>query len=162
MTTHVFKDDLKRGNVGENLLLDTYSFFKFDGCNAHDVIDTRDGKTVEIKTDFYDMYKTENFFMEKWSNDIDFKLGGPYRTEEYKTDIYLYQFIKNKIIFWFDDVSKLVNTIDEHVKKHNLRPISVKNRGYNTLGYKIPRTAVMDLFEIKKLGEALPEPNDGN
>jgi len=152
---HKFKDSLVLGDRGEKLLLDTYSYLKPANCDAHDVVDTRYNSTVEIKTDYYPMSKTPNFFIEKYSDDYKFKAGGLDRAAIHKTDIFLYQFINDKTIFWFDDIPKALVIVDKFVREHNLQLIKIPNKGYNTLGYKIPRYILSDVFKEIKLGDEL-------
>lgn len=158
MTTHYFNDDVKRGDKGENKLLNAYSFLEKDSTDGHDMLDNRNDPpiTVEVKTDFYDMEETPNFFMERYSDDKKFKLGGPWRSANHNTDIFLYQFINNNKVFWFSDIPELVRCLDEYVSKNNPEVMRIKNARYYTLGFKIPREAVSHLYKELEFGEDLP------
>jgi len=99
----------------------------------------KDGKSVELKTDDYDMSATENFFMEVSSHG---KLGGPYRAKQDNVDFFVYYFIKNKTFFWFN-TNILCLKLDELILERNDKVKSIQNRGGNNTwtaqGYAIPR-----------------------
>lgn len=154
---HDFQTENRKGKKGEIRLLKKYPFLLFKPCIGWDVIDTRVIKTVEIKTDFFDMYKTPNFFMERFSNDITNKPGGPWRSMVYGADVFLYQFWDSESIFLFHDVIELVRILDTYIAQNNLEISIVPNPTYNTKGFKIPRKVLAPLYKEIKLGEYLPE-----
>src|SRR5579864_9364737 len=102
------------------------------------------GKTVELKTDSYDMERTPNFFMEQFTvSGNKTSLGGPWRTKEHAVDFFVYYFVKNKVFYWFCPIS-LSEFLDKYVKDNNLKMISIPNKDnrggyYEAQGYKIPR-----------------------
>lgn len=153
---HDFETENEKGMAGEQELYCLYPYLKDDSCIGWDRIDTRTNKTVEIKTDYWSMKNTQNFFMERYSNNISYKPGGPYRALIYGTDIFLYQFIKNKKIFWFDDVVELIRALDMYVIRYNPKLSPVKNNNYITLGYKIPREVLAHLYIELNYGDELP------
>jgi len=159
MYKHDFNKSVILGDAGERKLIETYSYLKSDSTDGHDMLDCRDGSstsTIEVKTDFYDMNRTPNFFMERYSDDKTFKLGGPWRSESHNTDVFLYQFITNLKMFWFGDIPALVAELDSYISKNNPRIVEVPNIRHTTLGYKIPRHVVADLYIELDFGDILP------
>lgn len=98
------------------------------------------GKTVELKTDTYDMDKTPNFFMEMFGNTYDGKIGGPWRAMQDSVNFFVYYFPKNKTFFWFDTV-RLCKLLDQLVAA-GLQPKEILNKGWKAMGYAVPRSAV--------------------
>ena len=148
-----FDDQLQIGDTGESDFVKVYeklepkkstSDFKFDFL-------LNNGKTIELKTDSYDMRKTPNFFMEQFTVSGKRKiLGGPWRSKEHKVDYFVYYFIKNKIFFWFSPID-LCEFLDKFIEENDLTPISIPNRDnnggyYEALGFKIPRDSVKSVL----------------
>lgn len=160
-TTHEFEKSKLVGDLGEQLILATYkSDLEFAGGIINDFL-IRDGRYLELKTDTYDMSRTPNFFMERYSDDKTFKNGGPWYADEKKSDVFLYFFTQNRRLFWFEDVPALISRIEEVAIKQSLQLCEIANkgrwgRGYNTLGYKIPRKDLSHLYEEITLGDRLP------
>lgn len=155
--TFQFNRQEKKGKVGESRILKAWpeQFEWFDG-NEYDLIFKPD-KSVEVKTETnYSLESTPNFFMEKYSDDIKFKLGGPWRAEKDNIDVFISYFIQNGILFWFDDMEKLVECCEEGIKEFKIREVYVKNRGYNTIGYPIRRYWFKDLYKEIEIGSPLP------
>lgn len=137
------------GKEGEALLRDHYHagpLKKLAEKNATADFLTQDNLTVEIKTDTYPMARTENFFMEFYSDEKKKTLGGPWRSFDRGTDILIYLFVTDKVYFEFRDLQKLVFRLDDIIKKKKLKPQGILNQGYVTVGYKVPRELVKDLF----------------
>lgn len=103
-----------------------------------------DGKTVELKTDTYDMGQTGNFFMELFGNASEGKMGGPWRAMQDGVDFFVYYFPKNRTFFWFRTV-ELCSRLDALVAQMGLKPKEIKNRTWSTLGYTIPREMLVDI-----------------
>lgn len=158
MRTHYFHEDLKRGEYGENLLLNRYPYLTKDSTEGHDMIDTRGDLpvTIEVKTDSHDMDRFPNFFMEIFSDNKSLKLGGPWRSADHNTDVFLYHFKNNFRIFWFDNIPLLVTEIEIYMAKYRPEEIKIKNAGYKTLGYKIPRHALAGVYTELNFGDPLP------
>lgn len=154
---HTFKEENKKGTKGEDRLLQYYPFLINKSCDGWDHIDTRVNKTIEVKTDFYDMNRTPNFFMERYSNDSTSKPGGPWRSMIYGADIFLYQFWSSETLFLFYDIAELIETLDAYIVENNLEMSFIKNKNYWTRGYKIPRTVLSHLYKKIRLGEPLPK-----
>lgn len=133
-----FKDDLKRGHGGEHRFYNRFagSVTHLDGRNADFEIN-KTGETVELKTDYYDMNKTPNFFMERYS--FDDRDGGPWQSLAKSISYYIYTFDKCGTIFVFN-TAQLVRRLNRICKKHVLA--NVPNSGYTTRGYRIPRESL--------------------
>jgi hypothetical protein len=148
-----FDDQLKIGNNGETDFMRIYEKLEPKKSLDNFRIDflLNNGKTIELKTDNYDMNKTPNFFMEQYTvsgNKSD--LGGPWRSKEHNVDYFVYYFIKNKVFFWFDPVS-LCECLDKFIRENELKQISIpnvdKNGGcYKALGFKIPRDSLKSVL----------------
>lgn len=116
------------------MFLDFYSgSTKTDGI-VYDLLWS--GKSIELKTDTYSMSSTENFFMEKYSNDKDYALGGPFRAAKDCVDYFCYLFINDRMIFWFEPLP-LVNFLETYIIGQ--KPKEIKNVKWTTIGYTVPR-----------------------
>ena len=144
-----FEDQLRIGDVGEADFLRVYAKMRPVKSVDDFRIDftLKDGKTVELKTDSYDMGNTPNFFMEKSTVSGDkTTAGGPWRSREHKIDYFVYYFVKNKVFFWFRP-KELVKVLDKVIAKRKLREMIIQNKNtrggyYEARGYKIPRESV--------------------
>lgn len=155
MSGRVFNfDDQKRiGDIGEADFLKVYSTLlpkqSVDDFRVDFILG--DNRTVELKTDSYDMAKTPNFFMEQFTmSGANSNLGGPWRSKEHKIDFFIYYFVKNKVFFWFSPVT-LCELLDKYISENSLRPISIPNRDrrggyYEAIGFKIPRDSVKSVL----------------
>lgn len=152
--TFDFKEQLKVGAKGEDLFLALYpKAEKTDGIK-HDFI--LNGKTIELKTDSYDMETTKNFFMEhisdikglkdsdgKLGRENGVKMGGPWRALEDGVDYFVYLFQKQKKCFWFKP-KPLVEFLNEHIKTLGYKVI--RNKGWSSRGYAVEREKVAHLY----------------
>ena len=154
--TYEFQQSLKLGDAGEESFHKAYPHLIYDSCEGHDFVDEGTGKTIELKTDFWSMSKTQNFFMEMYSDDINYKLGGPFRSQVHGTDVFAYYFISEGVVFWFDNIEKLTQRIHKYVNHYYISMKTIPNRRYNTLGYAIPRLEFFDLYKEFKIGDPLP------
>lgn len=152
-----FNEQERRGKEGELDIIKAWpNLFKWSDVNEYDLIYTANNKTVEVKTEVgYTLKKTQNFFMEKYSNNITYKYGGPWRARKDNVDIFISYFIQDKTLFWFDDVKSLVNKCEEGIREYNLSPRYIKNKGYYTVGFPIKRHWFKALFRVIKLGEKI-------
>lgn len=124
-----FDDQLKVGDAGESDFAEVYEKLepKKNLIDARIDFNLNNGKTIELKTDRYDMRRTPNFFMEQFTVSGKRKiLGGPWRSKEHKIDYFVYYFIKNKVFFWFSPID-LCDFLDEFIEENQLTPISIPN-----------------------------------
>lgn len=144
-----FDDQSRIGDIGESTFVRVYGELGPKKSEEDRRIDffLSDGKTVELKTDSYDMEKTPNFFMEQLTvTGNTSNLGGPWRAKEHNIDYFVYYFLKNGVFFWFTPVT-LCEFLDKYIEEHKLRPITIPNKDrrggyYEALGFKIPRDSV--------------------
>jgi hypothetical protein len=157
-----FKDQMCVGDRGEAEFIKIYK----KKLNPVKSVDDRkidftlnNGYTVELKTDSYSMEKTKNFFMEKNTVLPDGKdiPGGPWRSLKHKVDRFVYYYITEKSLFWFDP-KVLCDFLDNYIKENKLKPIPIPNKDstgkpFHSYGYKIPRSVITEakicLFEDK-------------
>lgn len=145
---HSFKESLIRGNNSEAVWMTTflkkypeYALLKTDGRSHDFVIVSPFGEfTLELKSDSFDMTKTENMFIERWSSVEGRKPGGPWQSQLKGVDLFCYYFTKQRIMLTAN-VNKLILALDElDLKEKDLIPIL--NKGYTTMGWKVPRKAL--------------------
>ena len=145
---HNFKTSLKRGQKGEAEFFELFAdkVTRTEGY-IEDFIINRTGKTLDLKTDFYDMGKTDNFFMEAFSYGEE--LGGAWQALKKNVDYYIYFFPSHMEFFVFK-TSALVKKLNIICKDQYL--INVFNTSHVTRGYKVPREALesirLDLKDI--------------
>lgn len=142
-----FKKQLLVGDRGEELFLQYYpNPVEVYPGREYDFTCKKTGAKIELKTDTYNMDKTPNFFLERYS-DINRKTpGGPWRSYEDKVDIFCYYFVRHNIWFQFNNLELLIERLNILTKKKGL--IYVKNQGWVTGGYTVPRDKLDDLFDV--------------
>jgi hypothetical protein len=145
---------LKKGKAAEKLFMQRYGegcFERTDGRKGDFRIKWSQVK-VELKSDFYK--DTPNLFMERWSvaptSDKPGKPGGPWQSLENGTKYYVYWLVESDEMFVFD-VEELVKGLEPQLSK--LRQITVRNKGYDTIGYLFPKTSAIKVSGY--LGESL-------
>ena len=151
---HSFKESLKKGQDAETLWLELmtekypmYQIERMDGRRHDFVMHSPLGSfTVELKSDSYDMQKTPNIFMERWSVWETKKPGGIWQAQSKDIDLYCYWYPTNKMMLT-GAVNKLILNI-EAMAIPDKKLIPVFNRGFTTKGYKIERKR---LYEIENL-----------
>lgn len=151
---HSFHESLKKGQAAEKawleLMTEKYPMYTIEQADGrkHDFImhSPLGSFTVELKTDSYDMKKTPNLFMERWSVYETKKPGGIWQAQEKDIDLYCYWYPKNKIMLT-GAVDKLILAIED-MKIPDKKLIPIFNRGFTTKGLKIERRA---LYEIDGL-----------
>lgn len=140
---HNFKTSLSKGKVGEAFLLEKWpELTLLDGLNAD--FKLPDGRTLELKTDYYNMDETANFFIERISNSNKQSPGGPWQAASKGIDLFAYLYIKNKMLFIFDTI-KLVAFLESQ----SFSLSDVKNKNYITRGIKVPRAQLNHLAEVR-------------
>jgi hypothetical protein len=145
--TFSFQEQLKVGDRGESLFMERYprNLDIYPG-REYDFTVRCNGKTVELKTDSFNMEKTPNFFLERYSDVYKKTPGGPWRAKKDKVDIFCYYFVRHNLWYEFRDLPKLIKKLDKLTEKKGM--IHVKNRGWVTGGYTVPREELEEFFDI--------------
>jgi hypothetical protein len=139
--TFDFKKQLKVGAKGESLFLSLYpKLEKADGIKYDFMLGD---KTLELKTDTYSMTETPNFFMEHLSDCKSGKLGGPWRALQDGVDYFVYMYQAQKQCFWFEP-KPLVEFLDVYIRTAGYKVI--RNKGWTSHGYTVPRETLSHLF----------------
>lgn len=144
MEKHIFSKSLKVGKRGEDTFYQMFkdSLIRLDGLESDFI--TKNNKTIELKTDFYNPKETPNFFLERWSrNSVD---GGPWQALKKGSFYYIYFFIATKEIYIFE-TKELVDELNVLCKDSYLIP--VRNVGFVTLGYKVARESLAHIRKEK-------------
>lgn len=149
MTVHKFKRSLAAGRSGELLLASLWTeLVPIEGGRKGDFM--LGNKKVEVKSDSYGLQGSVNFFMERWSDEDKLKPGGPFQALEHGCQFFVYFYPTDKVAFVFDTGSLcrvLLKMLPE------LKPVNIRNVRWNTVGYKIPREALKDIYVIKDFNE---------
>ncbi len=140
-----FQASLSLGALGETLYFQANcgDLKKIDGMNG-DFIWSSTGEKVELKSDYYKMEKTPNFFIERYSDKEKKTPGGPWRALQDGSTIFVYFYIQNLTYFTFR-CEELCAFLTEQMLKEKCTPCDVVNKSWTTLGYRVPRTAVEHL-----------------
>lgn len=142
-----FKTQLEVGSRGEELFLERYpTKLIVHPHHAYDFDCERTGRKIELKTDTYNIHKTSNFFMERYSDVHKKSPGGVWQSIEKGVDTFCYYFVRHNVWFQFDDLPLLIDRLNDLTKKQGL--VYIKNKGWVTAGYKIARDDLADLFDV--------------
>ena len=144
-----FSKDLLRGEAGEvmlkNLLPGLQKVSRQDQAK-YDFFDSLG--TYELKTDFYSLSSTKNFFHERFSDVARRTDGGVYRCSP--EVIYLYLFYPDRVMYLFE-AGQLRERIEKVKSGYSL--IDVRNDRHITQGYAIPRELFKDIYQTVELSE---------
>jgi hypothetical protein len=140
---------LKKGKKAEKDFLEKYgqgAIVRTDGRKG-DLQVKWSRVIIELKTDFYS--KSTNLFMERWSvsptpEKPDGKVGGPWQSIAHGASYYLYWFPDTEELFVFQ-TEVLVNYLEANL--NGFRPCPVRNKGYTTLGYIVPKEKLLKFHE---------------
>lgn len=143
----IFEDQLREGQAGEDLFfsLNEPKLKRLDGILAD--FELLDGRKLELKSDYYDETRTENFFFERWSDDVAKKDGGPWQALNNGAELFCYFYVKNKKLYVFN-TEKLVEFLNNAVGQYEL--IGIPNKTWITSGYKVPRSILKNLVIQEK------------
>lgn len=142
-----FQQQLKIGDEGEELFMEHYHDKPLIKIPEHFADFRRhDGKVVELKTDTYDMNKTPNFFIERWSDAAKKKPGSVWQSRANGVDIFCYFFITNNTYYQFTDMTLLEKELDSYISGKSY--IIVRNKWGNSHGYKVPRKILEGLYTV--------------
>jgi len=146
-----FKAQLRVGRAGEALLLKhwPHAIRRHTELRGPDFVDST-GAVIELKTDTYDYDRTPNIFVERHSDHSKGTPGGPWQAVLKGSTTFVYLFIKNRRWLVFTDIPALCVRV-EGLIVGGLVPVQVMNRGYVTLGYKVPREALAGLYIEEEL-----------
>jgi hypothetical protein len=153
---------LKKGKKAEKDFLERYgqgAIVRTDGRKG-DMMVKWSRAVLELKTDFYS--KSTNLFMERWSVEPtpdrpEGKVGGPWQAASHSAAYYLYWFPDRDELFVFN-TAVLVDYLEANLSQ--FRPCPVRNKGYTTLGYIVPKEKLLKFHEEnadKKLLVSLDE-----
>jgi len=145
-----FLTDLKRGQQAEVEFLHIYPLvIKPSKVRAWD-FEIPDGPRLELKADFYNVTKTENLFMERWSCFEQKSPGGIWQSRDNGADWFIYWFPSGRFWMEFRDLEAAIERIDrmqlpEIVVTNERQTSDGQTSVYSTVGYKIRRG---DLYEV--------------
>lgn len=136
-----FKDSLKKGQKYELEFLELFKdkVEQLDGYIADFKI-LKNGKTIELKTDFHCPTKTLNFFMEKFS--YDERPGGVFQAQEKNIDYFIYWFPITQEFYCFE-VNKLVKWLNKNYENPYL--LNIRNQNHITKGFLVKRIELDDI-----------------
>ena len=144
--TFGFQEQLNIGNKGEKDFLRYFKELEPKKSEAREVdFILKNGKTCELKSDSYLMEETPNYFMEMFSNTESGSLGGPFRAAQDNVDYFIYYFPKNKVFHWFE-TQKLCKLVEEKILILKLKPKNIRNKGWTTSGYCVPRSELESIL----------------
>lgn len=140
-----FNEGLKTGKEAEreffNLFNKKLKLSWGDGHKTSDFyVNEKDG--LELKTDYWSMSTTPNFFMEQYS--YDKILGGPWQALQKGDKYFAYWFYKDNTVFFFN-LQKLVDRLENIKNEYSMK--NIKNEKHLTRGYAIPRTEFEDIYK---------------
>lgn len=138
-----FKTQLRYGQLGEVIFYEANckDVIRLDGKEG-DFAFKDTGAKLELKTDYYAMDKTPNFFFERYSNKDKLTPGGPWQAMEHGATEFVYFYVSNLTYFRFQ-TAQLVERLEEIVP--TLSPTDIQNKSHVTQGYRVPRGLVADL-----------------
>ena len=136
-----FKSDLAKGQASEHDFYMKYQhcITRTDGRRG-DMEINKCGSILELKSDYYDHDKTSNFFIERFS--YDDKPGGVWQSAAAKVTYFIYWWPQTGQTYIFN-VQQLLRKLNKLTKSMEL--VEVRNQGYVTRGYKVPRSALEHL-----------------
>lgn len=154
--TFDFRKQLKFGQESEELFAEYYPRRLEPAKDlTYDFLISSSRQKLELKTDSYSMLKTQNFFMERFSDVRKRSPGGPWRSVKDKVDIFCYLFSQNRTWYEFRKLPELVEMLNELTKGAQMT--YVKNRTWVTGGFLVPREALKDLYTVWEF----PDDGDG-
>ena len=140
--TYDFKEQLAKGQAGEQLIHDYFSQLeRLDGFSSDFIIN---GKGIELKTDFYDPTVTPNFLIERYSDSERLTDGGPWKALKDGSQYYLYLFYQTKELYIID-TKDLVTYLDAN--HHHFNRAYIPNKTWVTMGYKVPRHLLTAIYQ---------------
>lgn len=146
MSVHNFVSSLKKGQAGEELLMQLWpGLIRLDGRKAD--FTTPEGECLELKTDSYNMDDTPNMFIELLSDVARGAPGGPAQAVSHSS-LWCYLYAQNSTIFIFK-TAELLERINTLVATGLYRTVDIPNKSWTTRGVLIPRAVLIDLATVK-------------
>jgi hypothetical protein len=144
-----FQASKNLGQLGEMLFHQAHNgdATKIDGLNG-DFIWEPTGEKVELKSDFWKMEKTPNFFFERFSDRDRGTPGGPWRAQKDGSDLFVYFYVSDLTYFIFN-TDELVGRLEKIIGR--IEPTLVTNKSWITEGYRVPREMLKDIATEHKL-----------
>lgn len=138
-----FKSDLQKGLLGQQVFAKIFkNAVHIDGKRG----DLKIGEDkIELKVDFYDMEKTRNFFMERWSNLNSLKPGGPWQAAEHGCQWFVYFYMQG-MQGWIWKTEDLVKQLE--ALESRLKPRQVRNMKWTTVGYTVDRNLLRSEYRF--------------
>lgn len=138
-----FQKQLKVGQEGEAKFLEDYAgqVIRLDGRKGDFQLVSNEER-VELKCDTYK--EAVNYFIERYSVFEKKIAGGPWQARRHGAAWFVYKFINEPNYAWFP-VDNLCTYLGRYIDTQGLKEVVVRNRGYTTVGYKIPRTALLHM-----------------
>lgn len=161
-TLYHFNSQNKIGEYGELLMINNYpeELAKNTLNNTYDLDVLKNSKTMELKSDTYKMAEyfsrsahcTQNFFWETISNNNKMSLGGPLQAHEHNVDLFGYLYLPDNVWFGFD-LKVLIARLNKLLSTSRWDLKHIKNNGYYTEGYAMPRHLFSDIYQMYELGQ---------
>lgn len=147
--TYAFKAQLRAGQIGEIIYQAAHrdDLLKLDGFQS-DFIHKPTGQGLELKTDYYPLDKTPNFFFERYSNKEKGTPGGPWQAMGHGSDLFVYFYVSSLTYFTFD-TKALVGKLEQLIPA--LEPWDVRNKTHTTVGYRVRRDELTELYQVTEL-----------
>lgn len=144
-----FNTSLKFGEIGEAIFHQAHELTigKHPGRDG-DFFELATGEKVELKTDYWSMDDTPNFFFERFSDYGKQSPGGPWQAIGHGCTHFVYFYLKNLTVFRFDTAT-LVAALEPLLP--TLKPFPIRNKTYTTVGYRVPRELLKDIYIEEKL-----------
>lgn len=147
MRQHNFQTSLAKGKAGEALILKLWPELMATDGRKGDFLLGADKLKVEVKSDSYGLHGSPNFFFERYSNASKGSPGGPWQALAHGCNLFVYFYPSDRVAFIFDTVI-VVNLLNQLIT--SLQPVEVQNRGYTTIGFKVPRSELEGLYILQK------------
>lgn len=140
-----FKGQLRQGELGEMLYFKANEGrLKREDGRVSDFSCLTTGGSIELKSDFYSLEKTPNFFFERLSNEEKGTPGGPWSALAQGVETFVYFYVPSLTYFTFK-TKELVEALEGIVA--SIPPTKVVNTNHVTVGFRVPRELLAGLSE---------------
>jgi hypothetical protein len=141
-----FQKDLKRGQASEAHFLTLFTGLKGTDGRKGDLL-APNGTKIELKTDFYDIKKTANYFMERYSSVETGSPGGPWQAQANNCTYFVYYYSISQTGFIFT-TNELIAQLEPLEQQKRIKAAEVRNIRWTTVGYKVPRYLLEPIAEF--------------